>query len=234
MLPGLSAMGAMMAVVNTPPVVPPVVVYVGVTHNTANSSSYSFASAAIGTAAADRVVFILVTWASGNTTPVTISSATIGGVAATVHAQVTAVASDAIGSAILSAAVPTGTTATIAITLSGSGGSIDVGVLAVTGLSSQTPHASATATTSAGACSNSVNVPEGGFVLACANFNDDLSGVTWVGATERYDETNTDGSAERVTGASVASLTAQTGRTVSATSANTGSNVGCMSVASWG
>lgn len=234
MLPGLIALGGMMAAVSAPPVVPPVVSYIGVTHDPTNKSSYSLASVAIGTAAADRIVFVLVTWASGNATPVTISSATIGGVAATIHAQVTAVATDAIGSAILSAAVPTGTTATIAITLSGSGGSIDVGVLAVTGLSSQTPHASATATTSAGACSNSVNVPAGGFVLACANFNDELSGVTWVGATERYDETNTDGVAERVTGASEASLAVQTGRTVSATSANTGSNVGCMSVASWG
>ena len=231
MLPGLCSVGGMVA---GPVVIPPVVSYIGVTHNTTNTSSYSLASVAIGTAAADRIVFVLVTWASGNATPVTISSATIGGISATVHAQVTTVATDAIGSAILSAAVPTGTTATIAITLSGSGGSIDVGVLAVTGLSSQTPHASATATTSAGACSNSVNVPEGGFVLACANFNDELSGVTWVGSTERYDETNTDGVAERVTGASEASLAVQTGRTVSATSANTGSNVGCMSVASWG
>ncbi len=234
MLPGLIAMGGKMAAVSAPPVVPPVVSYIGVTHDTGNASSYSLASVAIGTAAADRIVFALVTWASDSSTQVTISSATIGGVSATAHAHVTTVASDAIGSAIISAAVPTGTTATIAITLSGSGGSLDVGVLAVTGLASQTPHASSTATTAAGACSTTVNVPAGGFVLACANFADEVSGTTWVGATARYDESNTDGSAERTTGASEASLTVQTGRTVSATSVNTGSNVGCMSVAAWG
>lgn len=99
----------------------------------------TFAGCGIGNSAWNRRVFALVHWAC-NTSAVetTISSATIGGVAASLHINYGEGGSSAFsnyGCAIISATVPTGTTATIVVNLtSGAAHSVYISVYRVTGL----------------------------------------------------------------------------------------------------
>lgn len=213
--------------------------FIAVTHDTGNVTTYTIAGVSIGVAHADRYVIVAATWASSNTTVRTISGTpTIGGINASVHAQTGAISGSALGSAILIAAVPTGTTATISITLSGGGGSLDVGVYRVVGLASATPFDTAIASDAAGGgivSTSTLDVPHRGLVIACANFEANSGSVTWVGASGNYDESNGDGSPEIVTGAMSNDLAAETNRTVSATHTTNGDSTNdcCMSVASW-
>lgn len=137
----------------------------------------SFTSVGIGTASASRVVHVLITGAAGTRT---ISSVTIGGVTATqnvVHQSSNTTA------AIYSAQVPTGTTATIAITWSGSQSGTGISVWTSTGLSS------ATANDAQSTSSNNTNMGlatlASGFLVAGGTFNDNASTVTWTNATAR-------------------------------------------------
>jgi len=212
--------------------------FIAVTHDTGNVTTYTFAGANIGAADAARYVIVLVTHASSAGAARTVSSATIGGISASIHANAGAASAQGLGTAILIALVPTGTTATISITLSGGGGSCDIGVYRVVGLASATPFDTATASDAAGGgvlTTNTLDVPHRGLVLGVANFEADSGSVTWVGASENYDESNGDGTPEIVTGAMSNDLAAEVNRTVSAThSTNGGSgNDCCMSVASW-
>lgn len=197
-----------------------------------NNTNYSISGVSIGAAAADRRVFALLCWSSTATGARTLNSASIGGVSATIHVQdgMSDSGQGGLAAAIVSAAVPTGTTATIAASLSGQGGSLDVGVYRVTGLGSATPHDTQSNTVSNGAPSVSLNVPARGFVLAVVNHAATSSGNTWVGVDEDYDYDNGDGSPEIISGGHAQNLAAQSGRTVSATGA---SGVSVMVAGSW-
>lgn len=208
--------------------------YIDVLHNTDNTSNYTFSNVNIGDAAADRYVFLEITYASSGGTERSLSSATIGGVAAKIHVDQSVDSSDALSAAIISALVPSGSTANIAISLSGSGGSVDIGIYRVTSLGSDTAFDTAVSTnaTGGGLLSTTLDIPAGGFALACANFEINSAMTTWSGVDEMYDEDNTDGSPEIVTGGFASALGAETGRTISATSSsNGGTNNDCVMVA---
>lgn len=145
-------------------------------------SSYSFSSLSIGTAASDRYVIAAILIAAG-TVP-TITSATIGGVAATALFSAT---SSFTRSSFYIAAVPTGTTATLAFSLSSGAARAAGAVWSVTGLISATPSATAMSNASTGAAS--LVVGGGGFVIGASNSyaGGATHSYTWAGITEQFD-----------------------------------------------
>lgn len=168
-------------------VTPPAIAYGGSGVNTTANSSYSIASVGIGTAASDRYVVAAI---SGLTTAGTrtISSCTIGGISATLVGRVNISASCALELWI--AAVPTGTTATVAPTWSGSMENCGVACWALTGLTSSTAVSTATDTTKTSNQEDVNLTTVTGDVIVAANFISNTTAnrtTTWVGVTEDYD-----------------------------------------------
>lgn len=121
----------------------------------------------IGTEAADRLVFVGIELVDGNSASAFITGVTIGGVTAAALAD--NVDSSTCQSVIYWAAVPTGTTANVVMTVANSSGDVFVnysGFRAV-GANTTTPVTSSSATDDAdGAVSGSVTVGSGGALLA--------------------------------------------------------------------
>lgn len=116
--------------------------YIGHTAVVATTDTQSQSGVGVGPEASDRYVFIIVNWQAPS--PVAaLASASIGGVPARIHANVGngTGASTPIGSAIISALVPTGTSTTVVLTyVPGSLGHISfLETYHVTGLLSDTP-----------------------------------------------------------------------------------------------
>ena len=138
-----------------------------------------FTAVPVGAPASGRYIFVAVPYILGGSTNISIASATIGGVVATIHAQVFEPAEVAVGGvALISALVPTGTTADITITWASSGAFYEpeIAVYRVTGLRSLTPvdiKALAPVSTTVSA---TVNVVKGGIVIVC--FHTYSSGAT--------------------------------------------------------
>lgn len=166
----------------------PVLAYQTTTRSGTNLTNYSFPSIAIGTASAGRRVFVTVHYGAGSG-GFTLSSATIGGVAATIHVDHGVGTSNFRAAAIISAIVPTGTTATVAINFSGSVGRCGIGVWACTGLRGSAP--TATTTSSVQPTTLSLTRPRNGIVLAAWSAIVSSTGnISWTNATERYDANN--------------------------------------------
>lgn len=173
---------------------PATLAYQGNSNSVTNSASYTFTSRAIGAESSDRRV--IVAWTAFAESGRSLTSLTIGGIAATlVYSNSIALPSPNtqrlyVGFAV--AVVPTGTTATIALTFSASVYSCAFGWWSATKLTSSTPSATASHTlATSGTHSLSVAVPAGGIVIA-QEVLWDTSGVltrTWTGLTERYDTT---------------------------------------------
>ena len=178
--------------------------------STTNTDAYSFATQAIGAADAARYVVVVATSRGANAT---ISSATIGGVSASVVAEIT---STQLNCAIIIAAVPTGTTATIAITWSASQSNCDISVYRLVGLASATAFDTDTDTSSATA-SLSIDCEAGGCVIAGSAFSNPSNDTqTWSGITEDTDlyVNDTLTTDHNHSAASQVFLTAQTGLSV--------------------
>lgn len=147
--------------------------------SSADQSTYTFTNRAIGPANNNRLV-VVVTQAGNNGSRV--SSVQIGGVAAT---ELVDVATNG-PCAIYARVVPTGTTATIAITYNASQNGCLFQVYTITGLSSTTPVSTYSATNNDP--STTINVPAGGIVIAGAH-SDANTTATWTGADEDFDGT---------------------------------------------
>jgi len=188
--------------------------------STSALTTYSFTSVSIGAASATRRVIVLVHGRSG-TNLRTISSATIGGVAATIDAQITSSSGGTSLAGIISATVPTGTTATVAITFSGSMFDSLIYPLALDNLISVTPVDTATASATSGASLTTgatVNVEDGGYVVAIADRAGN-STATWVGLTEYIDVYYNAGS--NITAAYTQPLASQINQTFTVNFSNT-------------
>jgi hypothetical protein len=193
----------------------------------ADLTTYTFSTVDIG--AADSTRRVIVGVAGSATSPQTLSSATIGGVGATIHVNNSSVDH----SSLISALVPTGTTATIAVTFSGAQFCAGIGIYRLINETVSTPHATATdLTLSSGVLSTTINVPSNGALVAiCKAFGSATPTCAWSGATERYDQVME--SPDSQSGASETGLGSETGRTVSATL--TGSFLtGTLAVLTWG
>lgn len=168
----------------------------------------TFSGVAIGTAAADRLVFVA-TYRS------TATGVTVGGITASLVADTGAGAS----LRLWVAAVPTGTTASIVVSNSSASGEM-ISVWAAYNYNSATPFDTSTFVSGANAFSQScdVNTPSSpGFVIAVAVTS--TAGVTtasWSGVT--LDNNNNPGSpASIMSSASIETTSAETPRAVSVT-----------------
>lgn len=170
--------------------------YESTAQNVNASSSYSFSAMDIGAAAADRRVFITVSWA-GDDFPEQIASATIGGIAATIHKQQTLSdsVSQSIGCAILSAVVPTGTTATVVINFTDVAEMCAVGTFRTTGFSAITEALSDTDQNNpVQVVTVAIDIGANGAVIAVATNSFDAGDIVWTaGATERYEGVDSGG-----------------------------------------
>lgn len=192
-------------------------------------TNYSFASLAIGAASAGRYVLVGIDIRAGAAR--TISSVTIGGVSAT------SVGNVANGNTTLGfwiALVPTGTTATVAVNLSGAAARAWVSVWSVVGLSSTTATATASDIALSGTgpvvYSTTINIAAGGSCFAVAYWAQTGETDVWAGLTLAADGGLT--GVATATSASQDFATVQTGRTISVTASpgTTVTDVGGMLV----
>ena len=143
--------------------------YIGQGDNGGTSaSSYSFTSQSIGAAASDRYVFLNIQWFSTSNAPV-LNSCSIGGVACTIVLQSTSI-NNRPNNAIAYALVPSGTTATIAFTfsgtLTGTGHGVGFGVYRVQGPLNTTPVATRqNDDANVGSLSTTIAVKKNGFMI---------------------------------------------------------------------
>ncbi len=145
----------------------------------------------IGDADATRRIFANVYWGEGGS-HVSLSSMTIGGVSATIHGQGGHTGGiSGFGVAIVSAIVPTGTTANfVALFSAAISGSAAFAAFRTVRLEDSSPFDSAS-TLSVGtstSLSTSINIPEGGLIIGAFNYSVNADNtVTWTGATEITD-----------------------------------------------
>lgn len=151
--------------------------------STTNDTSYSFATQSIGTAAADRHVLVIASWITSAAT-VSCTALTVGGVTAD---AVIAVEAATRGITMRIAAVPTGTTATVAVTLDGTALNCGIGLWAVYGLESTTAVDTDSATISSTTLSfNSMATAAEGVAFWGMVENTGLQDTTWTTASERW------------------------------------------------
>ncbi|TGT76158.1 MULTISPECIES: hypothetical protein [unclassified Mesorhizobium] len=163
--------------------VPTTLAFQGATNYPSSNQTVTFTGVSIGAAAANRYVFITIPYYNGTSSNYSIASVTIGGISATIHAQPFLNAgADRGGTALVSALVPTGTTATVVVTWAASGAGYyrpRIAVYRVTGLQSTTPFHLITDTDNAGTHiprTFTVNTTKGGFVLlGCAVYGNSTS-----------------------------------------------------------
>ena len=177
-------------------------------------------SASIGTAAADRYVFILVSGYRNANNQGAVTSVTIGGNTATLHANIGGGSIAAtLAACVAGLLVPSGTSATVVVNFSDSFTDSGIGVIAVTGLNSTTPFDSDAVLAGTGgivgSISANIDVPGNGLMLAVeADIGNGAH--TWTNATEVYEGDVT----VTYTGTLDVNLAAQSGRTVTCSSAN--------------
>lgn len=158
--------------------------------NQASGSSINFTSVSFGAAAATRRIFCYVHWSYNGGVHFPLSSATIGGVSATIHTQGGHSGGiNGFGAAIISAAVPTGTSGTVATSFS-STVSASIAAFRVINLQNGSPTDTQSGGNS-GATGNIVtntSVAAGGvlFVVYHASNNGGSAYNSMVGSTERY------------------------------------------------
>lgn len=212
--------------------------YIGNNTDGSNTSSYSFAGEAIGTANSGREVWGLINWV-GVSAARSLSSADIGGVSAAIQTQtnITDGVGESLGSAIIYAAVPSGTTATFNLNFSGSITGVGIGKVAVY---NRTVITSSSSTNQSVSGTNTVtrtpDVANQGAVLGCScDSTTQTAGISaaWTGSTEQYESqivgTGPEGFA--FSGAVQTGLSSETGRTVScAWSGDASSNGAAISV----
>lgn len=146
-----------------------------------NNSTYTFTATDVGSAEATRRVIVGAHQYGGS---VTLTSATIGGVSAT---EVTTDSANTAQTLLLIAHVPTGTTADVVLTWSGSTSGSAVSVWTATGLSSDTAVDSGRSATNP--ATDTISTVDGGFIIGVFTINGNgvLSTTTWSGVAEDFD-----------------------------------------------
>lgn len=208
----------------------PSISFIGSASSNTDLSVYTFSAQSLGAAASDRKIIVGIGWSSA--TAQTLSSVTIGGVTATIIGQIESSGSSSGPSALVIAAVPTGATGDVVVTLSGGVQRLGIGIFRVVGLVSSTAHATATDDTAvSGVVTTTLNVPANGIVVAMAGSVDGASWSWTAGPVEDFD-IDLESAAAAISGAHQTYVAAQTPLTVTAT-CGTGSR-SSLFVASWG
>lgn len=179
----------LMPAVDPPQLPSPTVTYVTAVGSSSNTFTYTFAGTSIGTASADRLVVVCAMINARSVEPYFISSITIGGTAANIVVSSSLGRNSVIGYLL----VPTGTTATVVVNLSGSGtpGRCIAGIFTVTGYTSAVPEFVGSAYNDSSVASLTIpaNVSSGAGLVACCYIgNNGTSGGTWSSPlVEHYD-----------------------------------------------
>jgi hypothetical protein len=152
--------------------------------NANDLTTYTFSGVVLGAAAADRRIVVGV--GHRGTLARTIVSVTIGGIAADAIVQVVSGASDLNRVALFWAAVPTGTTGDVVVTLSGSAVRLGICAWALMGAASVVDTGSAIVDPA----TDTINVPLRGGIVGYAFATDTgvARTVTWTGMSEDVDE----------------------------------------------
>lgn len=210
-LPGIGAAQVRM-------VVPIAGSYVTTVTSTGNLSSFTFTSASIGGAPAagqTRNVVVVLGFSKGGG-PASANSVSIGGISASKLKEVGGVATDNPTSSIWTANVPTGTTATIVVSLSAT---CDRCFCSIYRLIGANPAAFATSGGTSATTTLSLNTADGGYVAAGCMVSASSSSTAWTGLTENYDAVIE--ATERGSSASVAVVNGSDPLTVSGTQSGT-------------
>lgn len=154
--------------------------WVAATTDTSNLATYTFSGQSFGDANPTR--HIIVGGTARFSSAATISSITIGGVSATVVAQATE-STNLLRTFIAIAAVPTGTSGDIVVTMSGGCQACRIGVWRAVYLGSATPSDTLTAN-NVNDPSGSIDVPANGFIVGAAT-NTNSSTGSFTGLTTR-------------------------------------------------
>lgn len=208
--------------------------FIGSTENTTDGTSFTFTNHAIGTAnATRRVVVVCHFFAASNT----VTSATIQGISATIHVQATEGGATNAGIAIISALVPTGTTATIVLNLSASSTRAYVGVFSALHESVSSPFATATdiTLTSSTTLDINANTSAGGWIVSGTTMGGATAGrtYTWTGVTESYDANSGELNTRSYSGGcSTGLVSTETPRTVTVVCSGA-QDSGCGATMSW-
>jgi hypothetical protein len=175
-----------------------------------------------GTEGANRhvIVGIIASRTSGSPT---ISGVTIGGVAATIVAQITEASRGIAGIAI--AAVPTGATGDVVVTMSGACSRCAIIIWAAYDLTSATP--ADTATSTASPLNVSCDTAIGDVMVACGYSNNSTT-ATHAGVTERVDAQYGEGAT--YAGGDHTAVSAETPRTITITFASSANPAGAAAV----
>lgn len=191
--------------------------------DTTNTTAYTYAAVALGTAHFNRRIIVAVLFDAADDSP--LASLTVGGVGATL------VKSQGSGVALYIALVPTGTTGDIVVTYASAANRSAIGVWRLDGVTSNTAHATSGTTTGpgTGAGSLSIAVPSGGVAIG-ASQNTSASDVV-LGGDFTSNFTQTVEATREMDGASMTSVAAATKSLgYSLTAAGTVN----IAVASWG
>lgn len=151
--------------------------YLQAAEDTVDRSSYTFSAQDFGAEASDRILLVIVHYRA-STMPA-LNSVTIGGVGASLVA--TAATDGNARTALYAAAVPTGTSGSVAVSLSAAALRCVVELYRATGIEAS---AHATATDTGSPFTQSIDVPAGGVALAGGQ-SAGISAVSWSGLTER-------------------------------------------------
>lgn len=148
--------------------------------SSANSAAYTFPGLAIGDPSPTRRVVVGVAWRTGGGT-LPLTSVTIGGIPASVDVQ----PGGANSVAIVSAVVPTGTTADVVVTLPETTARCGIGVWTLNDgePTGQTAQAAVSLTLDLTVATSAGNV-----VIAVVATSTAGDTFTWSGASERYDQ----------------------------------------------
>lgn len=200
-----------------------------------NATTYTPADFDVGDAAPDRRIFAIIHWNEGGAHR-TLNSVTLGGVSATIHAQRGhSGGTTGLGVAIVSAIIPTGSTASRSFTFSGAATGYAFAAIRTVGMNRSTPFDTDTdenQVTTADLTS-ATNVDTDGLIIAAmtGSTNAVNDSVIWTGATEQYDLATAAGVHGSM--AFQSGLAAETGRTILADitpRANSGND---LAVVSW-
>lgn len=208
--------GIMPVIAGATGLAPPLRTYIASYGDSANLSTYTFTNCNIGTASSDRFVVVACHHESGGT----FTGCTIDGVAATLLA----VANAGQAVALYGLAVPSGTTATIAFTLSSSSTFGVIGIWSVTGLQSTTPTDIIQKVQDAATVSDVIDVSADGIVIAATTMGSaSTTTINWTaGATKDYQTPPPSGENCNTSGASYQATAAEINRTITASVASQG------------
>lgn len=198
--------------------------YAATDTSSVSGTSYTFASTAIGTAAADRYIVLAVS-SNGSSSNPTASSVTVAGTSCTKTAADTDVSSGrpTIALWVTNSAITSGTTADIVVTYGSTNSVCSIGVWAVYGITSATPTATQNTKYSVGSTttfSAALSLPTDGIVISAESSSaTSATNISWSIVTEDFDAAH---GSFKLTGASLNNASGSVTPASTATSRNGG------------